>query len=357
VDGEGRKVRVIYRGRRGAGPGPDFRDAIIALDDGPAFGDVELHILASDFQRHGHDRDPAYLGVVLHVVVRDDGGGKTRLADGRLVPIVALGLSVPARAAPGRGFREPCRDSVERSGAAAVGATLERLGSMRFRQKAARWAKEIGRGLDPEQALWQGLLEALGYGGGREVLRRVAAAVTWREASALAAAGPRQVERALAVSASRHENLLLHAAFRPGNRIAARLRGAAELAARFSGAGGIGAALLGPLERTGDVEEILRSLCVSGLIGRKRALEVVANAVLPLAAALCGLPGDGDGDAMDRFEALFATLPRPARYGAIRHLHEALEHGVAVDMRRQQGMLYLLQTYCSQGGCGRCPLS
>jgi hypothetical protein len=30
---------------------------------------------------------------------------------------------------------------------------------------------------------------------------------------------------------------------------------------------------------------------------------------------------------------------------------------MAIDFRRQQGMLYLLKQYCTQGGCGRCPLS
>lgn len=357
VDSMGRKVRVIYRGRHGAGPGPDFRDAIIALEDGPVFGDVELHVLASDFRRHGHDTDPAYLGVVLHVVVRDDADGQTRLADGRRVPVVALGPPGAGQVSAARGFREPCRDSVDRSGGAGVAETLDRLGAMRFRQKEARWGREIAAGLDPEQALWRGLLEALGYGGQREVLRRVAAAVTWREACTLAAGGPRPVEQALIGAAAGHSNLLLRAGLRPGNRAEARLSGAAQLAVRFRRAGGIGAALLGPLDEADGVEDVLRVLAVRGLIGRARALEVTANVVLPLAAALCGPPKAGDGAAMDRFETLFAGLPRPARYGAVRHLYDAVGDSVTVDMRRQQGMLYLLNLYCSQGGCGLCPLS
>ncbi len=43
-------------------------------------------------------------------------------------------------------------------------------------------------------------------------------------------------------------------------------------------------------------------------------------------------------------------------YGAVRHLHRALAP-VRPSARRQQGMLYLLKQYCTQGGCGRCPLS
>ena len=68
VTSEGEKLRVIYRGRSGGGPGPDFRDALIAAPGVLLRGDVELHVLSSDFRRHGHHRDPAYAGVALHVV-------------------------------------------------------------------------------------------------------------------------------------------------------------------------------------------------------------------------------------------------------------------------------------------------
>ena len=51
----GLPIRVLYRGRPGRGPGPDFRDARIAVGGGAArLGDVELHVSAADFRRHGH---------------------------------------------------------------------------------------------------------------------------------------------------------------------------------------------------------------------------------------------------------------------------------------------------------------
>jgi len=78
---------------------------------------------------------------------------------------------------------------------------------------------------------------------------------------------------------------------------------------------------------------------------------MIGNAVLPCLAAL-------GPEARTRLaEALYRRLPLPARYGAVRHLHEAVGGALAVDFRRQQGMLYLLKQYCTQGGCGRCPLS
>ena len=93
------------------------------------------------------------------------------------------------------------------------------------------------------------------------------------------------------------------------------------------------------------------ALTVPGLIGRGRALEIVANAVLPWLAAL------GPEQRIRRAEAIFASLPVSDRYGTVRHLHEAVGKGVPMSFRRQQGMLYLLDQYCTQGGCGHCPLS
>src|ERR1700686_3304553 len=91
VTAEGAALRVIFRGRAGAGPGPDFRGAIIAGPGGLLCGDVELHVRTSDFRRHGHSQDPAYSGVVLHVVFFHDEAGETALPGGGTAPVVALG--------------------------------------------------------------------------------------------------------------------------------------------------------------------------------------------------------------------------------------------------------------------------
>ena len=72
-------VQVIFQGRAGRGPGPDFRGALIAGPSGlPLRGDVELHVRASSFRAHGHDRDPAYANIILHVVFDDDDGADTQ---------------------------------------------------------------------------------------------------------------------------------------------------------------------------------------------------------------------------------------------------------------------------------------
>ena len=77
----GERLRVVYRGRRQQGPGPDFRDAIIAAPACLLSGDIEVHVQASNFRRHGHHLDPAYDNVILHLVFWDDESVRLAIRD------------------------------------------------------------------------------------------------------------------------------------------------------------------------------------------------------------------------------------------------------------------------------------
>jgi hypothetical protein len=358
----GEQLRVVYRGRANAGAGPDFRDAIIAAPDGLLQGDVELHVRSSDFRRHGHHLDSAYDGLALHVAFWHDEQGDTQLAGGRRVPVASLAEWVQERTQEIEGWlarpaqwQEPCRTAVPRLGASEVAGTLDRLGTMRFRQLTAVCAGRLQRE-EAAELLWQGLLEALGYGGQRPAFRRLAQDRPWRlvqEAIApLPAKGRAAAAERMLLPAAQENGLLEAGHGRPGNRPGARLRGAAQLAARCA-VPGLLETLLAPLEEPGGgaAGRMLCSLTVTGAIGRARAVEMLTNAVLPLAAALDG------GRLTNAAEAAYSSLALPARYGSVRHLHSAVGADCAVDARRQQGMLYLLKVYCARGGCGRCPLS
>lgn len=69
---DGRRVSVIDPGWLNTGAGPDFFNAKIRIGEHLWAGDVEVHVRASDWHRHGHDGDIAYDSVVLHVVDCDD---------------------------------------------------------------------------------------------------------------------------------------------------------------------------------------------------------------------------------------------------------------------------------------------
>ncbi len=359
---DGQTLRVIYRGRPAGGPGPDFRDAIIAAPWGLLQGDVELHVRSSDFRRHGHQQDPAYDGLALHLVFRHDEEGATLLSSGRRAPVVALADWVEGRTReisvwlkrPVQ-WQEPCRSAVARLGPEAVGEALDRLGTMRFRQKVAEFARRL-RAEPLEELLWEGILEALGYGGQRQAFRLLARRLPWAQlrAELMPLAAKERAERArhLLLATLQEVAAPTSQPVRPHNRPESRLQGAAALAGRFT-AKGLRPALFALL--SGTPQEAARAtsaaLAVPGLIGPGRAQEILANALLPCAAA------SGDEALAWLAEAVYRRLPLPARYGAVRHLHQALGGDVPVNASRQQGMLYLLQQYCTQGGCGRCPLS
>jgi len=373
-------VNVIFQGRPGRGPGPDFRGAVIAGPSGlPLRGDVELHVRSSSFREHGHDRDPAYASIILHVVFDDDTGAGTPLFGGGVAPVVALAPWVTRRAgdlqrwlAQPLLWREPCHDAVIRMGIDGAAAALDAEGDRRLAARTARYAAAVAaHGI--EQTLYEGVMEAMGFGGNAAPMLALARLVPWRVLRAAIASAPDPRLRA--------EALLLGAAgllpegpvgsamdaarwklwgMRPANMPARRI---AACAALFAAAPP--SALLASL-RAPTITEALRPFTAAGRpggrearsIGRSRALEIIVNVLVPVAIA----SGDAAGDAAlaAGARALYERLPRPASYGATRFIEQALAAEgipVPVNARRAQGLLALHRDCCSENGCGRCPLS
>ncbi|MCK9292195.1 MAG: DUF2851 family protein [Bacteroidales bacterium] len=81
-------VEILSSGKRNTDSGPDFVDARIKIGDIVWAGSIEMHINASDWYRHGHQSDPAYNNVVLHVVYEPD----KEVADHMQRPIPTLSV-------------------------------------------------------------------------------------------------------------------------------------------------------------------------------------------------------------------------------------------------------------------------
>ena len=88
---DGRAYQVVFRGRPWGERGPDFQGAILARADGLLLrGDVEIHVRASDWRRHGHGRNPAYNQTICQVVLWQDEPRPIVRQDGTSIPTIEL---------------------------------------------------------------------------------------------------------------------------------------------------------------------------------------------------------------------------------------------------------------------------
>ena len=69
---DGEVVTITATGYRNTDSGPDFLEARIRMGDKLWAGHVEIHVKASDWNRHHHQTDKAYQNVILHVVYEND---------------------------------------------------------------------------------------------------------------------------------------------------------------------------------------------------------------------------------------------------------------------------------------------
>jgi len=84
----GDKVEVLHPGVYNTDSGPDFFNAKIRIGETIWAGNIEIHILSSDWKRHNHQLDKSYDNVVLHVVFRDD--SPVFRSDGTAIPTLVL---------------------------------------------------------------------------------------------------------------------------------------------------------------------------------------------------------------------------------------------------------------------------
>lgn len=68
TDASERRIQIEHPGKWNRLEGPDFKDARIRIEGELVEGDVEIHFAQADWKKHGHDLDPNYDKVVLHVV-------------------------------------------------------------------------------------------------------------------------------------------------------------------------------------------------------------------------------------------------------------------------------------------------
>jgi hypothetical protein len=166
----GQVVRILHPGFVSVEGGPDFRGAVIQLGEAaPRSGDVEIDLRVGGWRAHGHDRNPAFKNVLLHVVW--DGahplpGGPPLLPLSHSLdaPIAELGLWLEndsPRVLPEK-LRGQCCTVLRELAEPRQTRILDAAARVRFQAKAEQF-RTRARHAGWEQSLWEGLFRALGY--------------------------------------------------------------------------------------------------------------------------------------------------------------------------------------------------
>jgi hypothetical protein len=185
---DGRRVRVVFPGWWNLEAGPDFRHATVQIGDEPErTGDVELHLRADDWFHHGHQRDPLYDNVILHVVLWEAGSEtRTQTRHGETLPQLVLQhqlvapleslydeIDLDAYPHGAGNHAGRCAQVLAALPAESVGALLDDAGDERFAAKARKFSRWIHR-IGPEQSFYEGWVEALGYKANKAAFRTLA---------------------------------------------------------------------------------------------------------------------------------------------------------------------------------------
>ena len=165
TDDLGNCIEVICPGRLATNPGCDFQDAVIRVNRQKVVGDIEVHVTSDLWIKHGHHKDSACNGVILHVAMWQKGGLPVKLQDGRLLPTVILSryiinvYSSALRRWEANGI-QPCAYSNRHS--QTVDTVLLIEGLRRFDERTVRFAESL-KTAEAGQVLYKGICRALGY--------------------------------------------------------------------------------------------------------------------------------------------------------------------------------------------------
>ncbi len=168
---DGQSIRVVSPGTWNLEAGPDFRNAFLVIDGVERHGDVEIHRDNRDWWHHGHHHDSRYDNVILQAVWR-------HVADARdvdLPPCFVMSLALesswrdvsrqiaadhyPYARQVGAGL---CAEHWAVLNNYQVGSFLRVAGLARFADKTCAIQRKI-TAIGVDQALYEEILSALGY--------------------------------------------------------------------------------------------------------------------------------------------------------------------------------------------------
>ena len=417
---DGRRVRVVSPGWWNLEAGPDFRHATVQIDGEPEHtGDVEVHLRAEDWDHHGHERDPHFNDVILHVVLWEAGSRHVpRTRAGQIIPQIVIqhqldtpieqlhdDIDLDAYPHDVGNHHGQCAHILRTLPADSVGALLDAAGDERFATKVRRSLRWIHRA-GPEQAFYEGWMEALGYKGNKMAFRTLAQRIPLSELDdhrsqlapvlfGLANFLPTGAPQARHTAAARYVKRLWNAwwklrpdfedrvlspetwrftGVRPPNHPHRRLGAAAALLKKHPK---LAEKVAGAVESGGDPGKLFSEIRdeywshhftlgsrtqsrASELIGATRAQEIVANIVLPFVAACA--ENNNDRKLYETAKVRYSRLPAAPSNSVIRlacgQLFEqpSTARRFVKTARQQQGLMQVFHDFCvnDKSACHHC---
>lgn len=174
---DGREVVVLDPGQLNTDAGPDFFNAKVIIDGKLWAGNVEMHIRASDWQRHGHQNNRAYDSVVLHVVWHDD--APVHRTNGELIPQLVLQpterFANVLQSMTASTLEIPCQSRISEVSDLLRAETIQRMAYERLADKVKRVEQLLtnSRG-NWEEACYITLARTLGFGINSDAFERLA---------------------------------------------------------------------------------------------------------------------------------------------------------------------------------------
>jgi hypothetical protein len=206
---EGHQLEVLSPGWWNFCAGPDFQGAQLRFNGTLYTGDVEVHLDQAAWRQHGHDRDPRYNNVLLHVLLNAPTNSLPVLTQsGRTLPHFVLGLlpGVSGSAAQLFDMEEhpelaprahgSCNRFFAEGAPEALTGFLPLAGDWRMLNKARRMEEQIAA-IGPDQAAYEAILGALGYRSFTAQFQRLARALPYERAVQLSRQEPHLLEAAL----------------------------------------------------------------------------------------------------------------------------------------------------------------
>lgn len=192
---DGKPIKIIQTGQWNFNEGPDFLNAEIEVAGNRLIGDIEIHFHLRDWRHHGHNTNPQFDNVVLHVVLfeSDPSEVPASTADGRtihttvLLPLLAQDIETYATedallTLAKRDQFDLASPMLEKT-LPERRAILHSKGLLRWRQKI-KFARQRVQRSGWAEACHQFFLEVLGYRRNRAPMFSIAVRFTLEQMSA-----------------------------------------------------------------------------------------------------------------------------------------------------------------------------